>query len=365
MLKTALHVALVAPLWHPVVPDRGGIEQVVFLLARELVAQGHQVTLIASGDSAPIGRLVSICPEALVTAMAKGNSEEYAYYESAAISETIRLAPDVDVVHSHLNGAFIPFAPLLSTPVLHTQHIEITKDLRWLVQRFPHTHLTTVSHWQAAALAWNGDVTVVANGVDMTALPFCAEPDEYVLFLGRLHPEKGPRIAIEVAKALHQPLVIAGSIVDPEFFKQQIEPELDGSLVRYVGTVEGSAKVRLLQRAKGLLFPVLWEETFGLVMVEAMACGTPVVALRKGGVPEIITPGVNGFYAEHPADLPALVDRLAGIDRAGVRQSVYEQFSHTQMVRQYLALYNRLLRGAPSVGAKLVIKQDETQVDPT
>jgi glycosyltransferase involved in cell wall biosynthesis len=345
MRKASLHVALVAPLWHPIVPDRGGIEQIIFLLARELLAQGHEVTLIASGDSAPLGRLVAVCPEALVTAMAKGESEEYSYYESVAISETLRLAGEVDVVHSHLNGAFVPFAPLLSVPVLHTQHIEITKDLRWLVHRFPHTHLTTVSHWQAAALAWNGDVTVVANGVDMAAFPFCAEPDEYLLFLGRLHPEKGPRIAIEVAKALRQPLVLAGSIVDPVFFKQQIEPELDGRLVQYVGPVEGAEKVRLLQRAKGLLFPVLWEETFGLVMVEAMACGTPVVALRKGAVPEIITPGVNGFYGEHPADLPPLVECLGEVARAAVRQSVCERFSHSQMVQQYLALYHRLLRG--------------------
>ncbi len=343
MSKQSLHVLLVAPLWYPVVPDRGGVEQVIFLLAQELLAQGHQVTLIASGDSAPLGRLVSICPEAVATAMAEGQIDEYSYYESVAISETLRLASSVDVVHSHLNGALVPFAPLLPVPVLHTQHIAVTKDLRWLVHRFPQTHLVTVSRWQAAALAWSGNVAVVANGIDMAAFPLCAEPDEYLLFLGRLHPDKGPLIAIEVAKALHRPLILAGYIVDQVFFEQQIAPKVDGCLVRYVGPVGGAEKVRLLQKAKGLLFPALWEETFGLVMVEAMACGTPVVALRKGAVPEIITPGVNGFYGECPADLPVLVERLVEVDRARVRQSVQERFSHHRMVKQYLAVYHRLL----------------------
>jgi glycosyltransferase involved in cell wall biosynthesis len=343
MSVSSLHVLLVAPLWHPVLPDQGGIEQVVFLLARELLAQGHQVTLIASGDSAPLGRLVAACPEALVTAMAKGKSDEYAYYESVAISEMLRLADTVDVVHSHVNAAVIPFAPLLPIPVLHTQHIEITKDLRWLLQRYPQTHFATVSHWQKTALAWPGDLTVVPNGIDMAAFSFCADPEDYLLFLGRLHPQKGPEIAIAVAKTLGQPLIVAGPIVDPVFFNEKIEPHVDDRLVRYVGPVTGAEKVRLLQHAKALLFPALWEETFGLVMVEAMACGTPVVALRKGAVPEIVTPGVNGLYGVQPVDLPVLVECVMDLNRTAVRQSVEVRYSHTEMASQYLAVYHRLI----------------------
>ena len=346
MSQPSLRIALIAPLWFPVVADRGGVEQIIFLLARELLARGHQVTLIASGDSAPLGRLVAICPEGIVTAMEKGKVDDYSYYEAAAIGETLRLASSVDLVHSHLNCALVPFASLLSVPVLHTLHCSMARDMLWLARRFPQTHFATVSHHQEVALKEVGvrAVTPVVNGIEIAAFPFCADPQDYLLFLGRLDPIKGPHIAIEVAKALHHPLVLAGPTVNRPFFEKQIAPEVDGRLVRYVGPVHGTHKVELLRKAKGLLFPVLWDEPFGLAMVEAMACGTPVVALRRGAVSEVITPGVNGFYGEQPADLPALVERLTEVDRAGVRRSVEERFSHHRMVRDYLALYRELLQ---------------------
>ncbi len=346
MVQSSLHIMLVAPLWFPVVADRGGVEQIIFLLARELLAQGHQVTLIASGDSASLGRLVAICPEGIVAAMEKGKIDDYSYYEAAAIGETLRLAGSVDLVHSHLNCALVPFTSLLSVPVLHTLHCSMARDMLWLASRFPQAHFATVSHHQEAALKEPGvgTVTTVVNGIEMAEFPFCGDAQDYLLFLGRLDPIKGPHIAIAVAKALHHPLVLAGPTVNRPFFEQQLAPEIDGHLVRYVGPVQGQQKVALLQKAKGLLFPVLWDEPFGLVMVEAMACGTPVVALRRGAVPEVITPGVNGFYGEQPADLPALVERLSEVDRAQVRYSVQERFSHHRMVSDYIALYHQLLQ---------------------
>jgi glycosyltransferase involved in cell wall biosynthesis len=343
MSHDSLRVLLVAPLWYPVVADKGGIEQVVFLLAQELVAQGHDLTLICTGDSAPLGRLITVCPESLVAAMMRGTSGEYCYYESVAVSEALRLSASVDIVHSHLNAAMIPFAPLMSTPVLHTHHIEVTNDLCWQLQRYPDTHLTTVSQSQRTALGWAGDVTLIPNGVDMTEFSFCAQPEDYLLFLGRLHPKKGVEIAINIAETLQQRLVIAGPIVDRNFFNERIEPRIDGDRIRYLGTVGGAAKVQLLQRAKTLLFPVLWDEAFGLVMAEAMACGTPVVALARGAVSEVVIPGVNGYHCTHPNELFPLIDRAAALDRAVVRQSAVGRYSHLQMVEQYVAAYRRLL----------------------
>jgi glycosyltransferase involved in cell wall biosynthesis len=347
MTQPILHVALLAPLWYPVAADKGGVEQIVFLLARELLARRHQVTLIASGDSAPLGRLVTVYPEGMISAMEKGEVDEYSYYEAATLGEALRLAGSVDLIHSHLNCALVPFAPVLSVPVLHTIHVAMARDMVWLAGRFPlppTNLLTTVSSHQEAALADLGNVTTVYNGIDMEAFPPCMAPEDYLLFLGRLEPYKGPAVAIEIAKTLRQPLILAGPAVNRPFFEKQIAPEIDGHLIRYVGPVQGTRKIELLRKAKGLLFPIQWDEPFGLVMIEAMACGTPVVALRRGAVPEVITPGINGFYGEQPADLPPLVKHLTEIDRAQVRSSVQERFSHRRMVDDYLVLYRHLLQ---------------------
>jgi glycosyltransferase involved in cell wall biosynthesis len=321
---------------------RGGREQMIFLLARELLAQGHEVTLIASGDSTPLGQLVVICPEGVLSAMEKGDIDDYSYYEAAAISETLRIGDSVDLVHSHLDCGFVPFASLLHVPVLHTLHGAVTRDMPWLIHRFPQTNLATVGQHQEATLQEANTITTIQNGIDVTAFPFCGQPQDYLLFLGRLDPIKGPHLAIEIAKSLGKMLILAGPIVNRTFFEQQIAPKIDCHQIKYVGHVQGWSKIELLQKARGLLFPVLWEEPFGLVMVEAMACGTPVVALRRGSVPDIVVPGINGFYGECPGDLPGLVQRLDEIDRAQVHRSVQTRFSHKRMVNDYQALYHRL-----------------------
>lgn len=334
-------IALIAPLWYPIAPDRGGIEQVVFLLARELVARGHEVTLVASADSTAPGRLVPVSAQGIVAAMEAKRAEEYSYYEAAAIAQTLRLAGEVDLVHSHLSGSLVPFSSLLPVPVLHTMHCPVAKDISWLAARYPEAHLTAVSRHLADSLTGGARIAVVWNGIDMAAFRPCTEPDDYLLFLGRIERGKGVQVAIEVAQAVGLPLVLAGNATDREFFKRAIAGR-DPRRVRFVGPVGGEDKVELLRKAKALLFPALQEETFGLVLVEAMACGTPVVALRRGAVAEIVTPGVNGFYATDTDELPALVERVGEIDRGGVRASVVEPFSHQHMVDAYLALYREL-----------------------
>jgi glycosyltransferase involved in cell wall biosynthesis len=347
MSPPSLRVALVAPLWFPIAADRGGVEQVVFLLARELVAQGHDVTLVASGDSAPVGRLAAVCPEGLVAAMEKGRAFEYEYYEAAAIADALRLARAVDVVHSHLDFAFVPFADFTAAPVLSTIHRVVAADMAWAARRVPHAALATLNLVQAAALRGAGatDVVTVPNGIEIETFPFAQAPDDYLLFLGRVIPGKGPDIALDVAQELGQPLVLAGPALDARFLEASIRPAVDGDRVRYLGPVGGERKVELLRKARVLLFPSLLEEACPVVVLEAMACGTPVVALRRGAVPEIVTPGLNGFYGETREELPALVARAATLDRGRVRESVRERFSHRRMVADYVALYRRLVEG--------------------
>jgi glycosyltransferase involved in cell wall biosynthesis len=334
-------IALIAPLWYPIAPDRGGIEQVVFLLARELVGRGHEVTLLASADSTAPGRLVPVCERGIVAAMEAREAAEYSYYEATAIARTLRLAHEFDVVHSHLTGALVPFSSLLPVPVLHTMHCPVSRDISWLAAQFPDAHLSTVSRHLADSLTGVNNVAVVPNGIDMAEFRLYREPGDYLLFLGRIERAKGVQVAIDVAEAVGLPLVLAGNATDREFFAEHVAGR-DPRRVRYVGRVTGADKVDLLGRARALLFPSLEEETFGLVIVEAMACGTPVVALRRGAVAEIVCPGVNGFHAADVAELPALVRRVAEVDRAGVRASVIERFSHQRMVDAYVELYRRL-----------------------
>ncbi len=343
MPHTSLRIALVAPLWHPIIPDRGGIEQIVYLLAQYLHTQGHRVTLLAAGGSAAPGRLVAIYPEGLVSAMSKGDIDQYAYIEGMAIAETLQRASEFDIIHSHLTGSLAPFSALCPVPMLHTLHTPITNDLRWLLGRFPCAHVNVVSHGQAAALPLDKRIPIIANGIDLAEYPLCLTPQEYLLFLGRMEEKKGAHLAIEAARALQRPLKLAGPIVDRNYFQQHIVPAVDGHTIHYLGPVQGSEKKALLQQAMGVLFPTLQEEAFGLVMIEAMACGTPVVGLRRGAVPEIITPGVNGFYADAPAELPILVKRLGELNRLTVRQSIQERFSYQRMGREYVALYQQLL----------------------
>ena len=198
-----------------------------------------------------------------------------------------------------------------------------------------------MSRAQAAALAGVGSPEVITNGIDMEAMPFSAAADDYLLVLGRIEARKGVDVAIDVARAARRRLVIAGRVADRAFFEEQIRPRLDDR-VRWIGPVGGAEKMRLLQRARALLFPVQWEEAFGIVMIEAMACGTPVVALARGAVPEIVMPGENGAYAGDAAELPPLVDRVAALDRARVRASVEQRFSHHRMVTAYVDLYRRV-----------------------
>jgi glycosyltransferase involved in cell wall biosynthesis len=270
--------------------------------------------------------------------------DEYRLYEAAAVARALDVAGEVDLLHSHLGTRLVPLAAFARAPVIHTIHTSVSGDMRWLLKEFPAARLTVVSHAQAAAFDGAARPEVIANGIEIEAMPFSAAPGDHLLVLGRVEPRKGVGVAIDVARAAERPLIIAGRIADRDYFEERVRPRLD-ERIRWVGPVGGAEKLHLLRGACALLFPVQWEEAFGLVMVEAMACGTPVVALARGAVREVVTPGVNGDWAEHADELPSLVDRVAALDRARVRASIERRFSHRRMVNDYLELYRRVLVG--------------------
>jgi glycosyltransferase involved in cell wall biosynthesis len=233
--------------------------------------------------------------------------------------------------------------PGLQARILHTQHNPVYQDQEWFIHRHPDMWISTVSKCLARKF-WQQGATrchVIQNGVDMATLPFQPHSGEGLLFLGRIEEKKGPDLAVQVALALGLPLILAGLIVDEEFFDRAIRPFLNGQ-IRYVGVVNHRQKTELFGRAACVLMPSRWEEPFGLVAIEAMACGTPIVALARGALPELVEPGLTGYLSRNEETLADLVARAVQLDRAAIRARAAAQFDLTVVAELYSQLYTQV-----------------------
>lgn len=335
-----------APLWFPVSQDsHGGIETFLSGLIAALEELGCQNTLIASGDSRTVAELVPVVPENLYAQMQTGTAAEYAYYEQHQLLLALELAEDYDVVHSHVGwGAYVlSGVPGLQTSVLHTQHNPVYQDQVWFIHRHPDMWISTVSKCLARKF-WQQGATrchVIHNGIDVTTLAFQPHGGEGLLFLGRIEEKKGPDLAVQVALALGRPLVLAGPIVDEVFFDRAIRPFLNGQ-IRYVGVANHWQKTKLFGRAACVLMPSRWEEPFGLVAIEAMACGTPVVALARGALPDLIEPGLTGYLSRNEERLADSVARAVQLDRTAIRARAAAQFDMSVVAELYSQLYTQV-----------------------
>jgi glycosyltransferase involved in cell wall biosynthesis len=344
-----MRIAQLAPLWISVPPATyGGIELMVHLLTEELVRRGHDVTLFATGDSRTSARLRPIRDYSLVQASALGESYEYQYYANASMSAALADADSFDVIHSHLGLSMIPLSLLSSTPVLHTIHTGLSDSS--VFSRHPRVPIAAISVAQLAAISVQPSeaIRVIHHGCDFDAYAFSPVHHGYLAFLGRMGPHKSPLDAIHIAKAVGLPLVLAGkpeSRLEANYFTEQVEPHIDGKAVSYIGPVNHARKNELLRHASALLFPIQWDEPFGMVMLEAMACGTPVVACKKGSVGEVIDPGLTGYYADSADQLPALIPGAMTLDRRLVRDHATKRFSHIRMVDEYVQFYQSALDG--------------------
>jgi glycosyltransferase involved in cell wall biosynthesis len=340
-----MRIAQVAPLYEAVPPTLyGGTERVVSLLTEELVRRGHDVTLFASGDSVTTAHLMAVSKRAL---RLDGTSRELL---AAEIIRQLDLvfgnAGDFDLIHCHVDYLAYPFSGLVTTPTLHTVHGRL--DLAYLTpvyRQFTHVPLVSISDAQRVPLAgvgvtWAG---TVHHGLAPERFAFSPEPGGDLAFLGRLSPEKQPDVAIEVAKRAGLPLRIAAKVdaADREYFERVVAPLLDDPLIEFIGEIGEGDKAAFLGGARALLFPIDWPEPFGLVMIEALACGTPVVARPCGSVPEVVRPGVSGFIGDTVTDLVDAVKRIDTIDRARCRRDFERRFSVSRMVDGYEALYRR------------------------
>jgi glycosyltransferase involved in cell wall biosynthesis len=348
-----MKVLHVAPLWYPIKPDApGGIETLLAALVDAQSAQGVITTLLASASSATSARLVPVVDLHLVEAMRQGAAWEYGPYEQHQLRLAISEMPSHDIVHAHVGASgFILSADLIDRPsVLHTVHTPVTPDLAWFVSRFPTLPITAVSEYQAARLRSAGALRcwVVPNGVDVSDVAL--GPGSGTLgFIGRFEEAKGADIAVDVARALKRPIHLAGPIVDQDYFEYRIAPVLDNT-VSYLGVIDRARKALFYGSLGCVLVPSRWEEPFGMVVIEAMATGTPVVGLANGALPEIIEDGVTGFTTSHTDRLAELVEASLRLDRSVIRRRVAERFDIRRVAQRYQHIYRELLEPSDAEG---------------
>jgi glycosyltransferase involved in cell wall biosynthesis len=341
-----MRIAQIAPLWERVPPPAyGGIELVVGLLTDELVARGHEVTLFASGDSITDAELYSVHPRAL---RLDPDIREYGIYEMLNLVSAYERADEFDVIHSHVGCAALPYAKLCKTPTVHTLHGIFTRDNSKMFSYAKNQPYVSISNSQREPELDLNCVSTVYNSIKVSDHKFFQRPDEplYLAFLGRMSPEKGPHHAIEIAKRVGIPLKMAGKVdpVDEQFFREQVEPHIDGEFIQFMGEANHHQKNDLMGRAYATLFPITWREPFGLVMIESMAAGTPVIGMSLGSVPEVIANGTSGFVCNTVDECVAAVAKVANLDRQGCRDYVSQKFGVQAMTNGYEAVYEKMAK---------------------
>ncbi|MGH7561361.1 MAG: glycosyltransferase family 4 protein [Gemmatimonadales bacterium] len=347
-----MRIAQVSPLYESVPPRLyGGTERVVSYLTEELVAQGHDVTLFASGDSRTAARLVPVCPESL--RLCEGCVDQLAHHVTM-LGRVARMAGEFDLIHYHIDYLHFPLSRRLATPQLTTLHGRLDlPDLAPLYREFPEMPVVSISDAQRLPLPGANWLGTVPHGLPLDLLPFHPAGGRYLAFLGRISPEKQVDQAIAIARQARVPLRIAAKVdrVDREYFEERVRPLLDDPLVDFLGEIGDDGKAEFLGNALALVFPIDWPEPFGLVMIEALACGTPVIAYRRGSAPEVLVDGVTGFIVDGLDAAVAAVGRVRELSRRRCRETFERRFSASVMARGYLGIYRRRLGGRRSVAA--------------
>lgn len=338
-----MKIAQFAPIWIPVPPrSYGGTEFMVSELTEKLIARGHQVTLFASGGSVTGAELVSPWPSSLW--QAKITSPHAVW--SLHFSNLLDRHEDFDIIHDHCTFYTAPFTRFLKPPVVSTLHRPLTPETHKVFDRYPNTHYVPISRDQQSSAAFLKNVRYIYNGIPVERFPFSPTHQGYLLWLSKIMPTKGVLDAIKAARLAGEKLVIAGNIIGEEnerFFKYEVQPLIDNDRVTYVGEADFEAKIKLYKGAKALLCPFNRREPFGLVMIESMACGAPVIGFNRGAVPELVEDGVTGFVVEDVEQMAAAIAKVSLIDRGACRRRVEERFSINRMVDEYEALYKRIL----------------------
>jgi len=342
--RPRLRIAQIAPLYERIPPKLyGGTERVVSYITEELVHRGHDVTLFAAGDAQTTAKLHPACPQSLRLA---GKQELGAFLQLPMLSEVYENAEDFDIIHSHIDYWSFAFALLCKTPTVSTMHGRLDLvDLKPVYARYKTVPLVSISDGQRMPIPFMNWVSTVHHGLPQDLLTYSEGPGKYLAFLGRISPEKRPDLAIDIARKAGIPIKLAAKVdvVDRAYFDQVIKPRLSSPDVEYIGEINESQKNEFLGNALALMFTIDWPEPFGLAMIEALACGTPVIARPCGSVAEILRNGVSGIIA---ADFDALVEAVKNIDsisRKACRREFETRFTAEVMTDQYEHIFHNLI----------------------
>jgi glycosyltransferase involved in cell wall biosynthesis len=339
-----MRIAQVAPLYESIPPRYyGGTERIVSYLTEELVREGHEVTLFASGDSITSARLVAASLHSL--RLDKRCLDQLAHHV-LLLENVFRHADEFDVIHFHVDYMHFPLSRRHTIPHVTTLHGRLDiPDLVALYEEFQEMPLISISNAQREPLPWVNWQATVYHGLPKDRYHFQAQPGKYFAFLGRISPEKRVDRVIEIAKRTGIPLRIGAKVdrVDEDYFARVVEPLLRDPLVEYVGEIGERDKGEFLGNAYALLFPIDWPEPFGFVMIEAMACGTPIIAYREGAVPEVMEEGRTGFIVSELEDAIEAVRRIPELSRKRCREVFEQRFTATRMAKDYVRIYRRLM----------------------
>jgi len=339
-----MRIAQVAPLYERVPPlYYGGTERVVSYLTEELIKQGHDLTLFASGDSLTKGRLIAPCERSLRLDSA---CHDWLAYHLLQLEQVFQNAASFDVVHFHIDYLHYPFSRRIEAPHVTTLHGRLDlPDLVRLYREFTDVPVVSISNSQKTPLPWINWRGTVHHGLPLDLYAYQKNQGSYLAFVGRISPEKRVDRAIEIAKLAKMKLKIAAKVdaVDRCYMDKEIRPLLDDPLVEFIGEIGEKEKAELLGNAYALLFPIDWVEPFGLVMIEAMACGTPVIAFRRGSVPEVIDDGVTGFIVDGIEESLQALDKIGHFDRERCRKVFEQRFCAARMASDYVKIYERLI----------------------
>jgi glycosyltransferase involved in cell wall biosynthesis len=336
-----MRIAVLSPIsWRTPPRHYGPWESVVSLLTEELVRMGLDVTLFATGDSQTSGKLVAVCPYPY----SEDHSVDPKVAECLHISEIFERAAEFDLIHNNFDFLPLTYSGLVGTPVLTTIHGFSSPKIIPVYKKY-----NTRSHYVAISESDKSPeldyIATIHHGIDINQFPFLDADGEYLLFFGRIHPDKGVYEAIQVAQRVGMKLVIAGIIQDQDYFETMVEPHIDGAYVEYLGSVGPDQRADVLGRAIALLHLISFDEPFGLSLVESMACGTPVIAFRRGSMPEIIRHGETGYIVDDIEGAISAVAAIESIDRTQCRADVEKRFTSARMARDYIRVYQEILNG--------------------
>lgn len=343
-----MRIAQVSPLYESVPPRLyGGTERVVSWLTEELVRRGNEVTLFASGDSLTNAHLVPVCPQAL---RLDPDCWDPLAHHLRLVEQVLQRKDDFDIVHFHIDYLHFSMSRREDLSQLTTLHGRLdVPDLIPLFREFAEMPIVSISDAQRRPLPWiNWQGTVHHGMPEETFVPY-SDPGSYLAFLGRVSPEKGVDHAIEIARRAGIPLKIAAKVdrADKSYFESRVKPLLDHKLIEFIGEIGDLEKNEFLGKASALLFPIDWSEPFGIVLIEAMACGLPVIAYPLGSVPEIIEDGLSGFLVHNVEEAARAVKKLSAIDRRSCRRVFEDRFSARGMAQKYLDIYDRIIKREP------------------